>query len=110
AVVASGRPDARATSPESTLELKQLEREVRLATERVSALTNEIDAAVEVANRRMRDVREHVIQRFVELPEPPAVAAPPPPAAPATRPLRLLDSDVRPARPEVPGQGGGARE
>ena len=84
AVVGSGRPEGRVGSGEgSNAELKQLAREVRASTERVSALTAEIDRAVVSANERMHAVREHVLARLVELPLPPpmlpavADAAPP---------------------------------
>jgi methyl-accepting chemotaxis protein len=79
AVVASARPEPPAVAIEgSTTELKQLAREVRASTERVAALSSEIDHAVESANQRMREVREHVVTRLVELPAPPAAASAPP--------------------------------
>ena len=85
AVVASARPEARAAAPEgSTAELKQLAREVRTATERVAQLSAEIDRAVESANQRMHEVREHVVARLAALPAPPAApASAATPAAPA---------------------------
>lgn len=80
--VVAGRSEARAAASEaSNAELKQLAREVRAATERVIALSSEIDRAVEAANEHMREVRDHVVARLVELPAPPpavAGAAPPP--------------------------------
>lgn len=82
AVVASGRPDGRSLTPEgSNAELKQLAREVRAATERVAALSADVDRSVVSANERMHAVREHVLARLAELPAPPVpvAAAPAPP-------------------------------
>jgi hypothetical protein len=88
AIVAAGRPDLRLAPGEGpTHELKLLAREVRAATERVASLSDEIDRAVESANQRMREVREHVIARLVELPAPPAPAAA---ASPQTPPALFL--------------------
>ena len=87
AVVASGRPEGRTAPPEGpNAELKLLAREVRGATERVSALSDEIDRAVAAANERMHAVRERVIARLVELP---SATAPMPAAAAAPAPLLL---------------------
>jgi len=88
-VVAASR-EGRSTDADggANAELKQLAREVRVATERVSALTAEIDGVVQAANDRMREVREHVLVRLVELPEPPAAA--PAAAAAAAAPPPLL--------------------
>ncbi len=82
-VVASSRAEARpAAADSSTLELKQLAREVRAATDRVAAWSAEIDRAVESANQRMHEVREQVFARLAELPAPPAASPPAPIAAP----------------------------
>lgn len=97
AVVASTRPEARAAASEGTTEeLKQLAREVRAATERVTTLSSEVDRAVESANQRMREVREHVVARLVELPAPPAAPAPatPPPLAHWFERLREMVQDA----------------
>ena len=75
--------ESRQLSPEtSSAELKQLAREVRSATERVTALSAEIDAAVAAANSTMKDARERVIARFsgIGAPQASRVAGPPVPA------------------------------
>lgn len=60
---------ARESSDAWTTELRQLAREVREATDRVQALTSEIESDVEAANDRMQEVRERTRTRLTGLQE-----------------------------------------
>jgi len=99
-VVAASREGRATEGDAANADLKQLAREVRAATERVGALTAEIDQVVQDANGRMREVREHVLARLVELPEPPA-SVPAAATAPAVAPPTLLTHFVERLREMV---------
>ena len=80
ALVALGRSSKETGGEGWNVEMKQLARDVRGATDRVQELTAQVEREVQSANERMRVIRERVAGRLSELPGGERSTRPAPPA------------------------------